>query len=165
MAGVLSVVGWSGSGKTTLIEKLIPLLQQQGMVLNVMKHTHHDVTFEAPHKDTARFRCAGAQEVVLVSPYRYTMTHELRDQPEPSLDTLLQRLAPCDLVLLEGFKEADQAKIEVHRRATGKAPLYPHDPNIIGVVSDAQLDTVLPTWGLNDVEAVAAFILQWLRKA
>jgi len=100
---LLAIVGWSGSGKTTLLEQLIPLLKAHGLRVNVLKHSHHDVQLEDPHKDSARFRAAGAGDVMLVSPYRYALIHELREEPEPNLDVLLQRLSPADLTLLESF--------------------------------------------------------------
>src|SRR5450830_1573726 len=83
---LLGVVGWSGSGKTTLLEFLISELGKHGKKLNVIKHSHHDVILEPPHKDSARFRAAGAGEVMLVSPYRYAIVHELHHTPEPSLE-------------------------------------------------------------------------------
>ena len=90
----LGIVGWSGSGKTTLLEKMIALLGRQQIRVNVIKHSHHDVSLEPEHKDTARFRRAGAQEVLLASPYRLAIMRELREQEEPELAQLLQMLAP-----------------------------------------------------------------------
>ena len=57
---MLGVVGWSGSGKTTLLEYLVARLAARGLRINVIKHSHHDVLLEPPHKDSARFRMAGA---------------------------------------------------------------------------------------------------------
>src|SRR5450830_1929559 len=98
---LLGVVGWSGSGKTTLLEFLISELGKHGKKLNVIKHSHHDVILEPPHKDSARFRAAGAGEVMLVSPYRHAIVHELHHTPEPSLEDLLPRLAEATLYWLK----------------------------------------------------------------
>ena len=133
---VLGVVGWSGSGKTTLLEFLIAELGRRGKTLNVIKHSHHDVVLESPHKDSARFRAAGAVEVMLVSPYRYAIVRELHAQPEPELQTLVSRLSAADLVLVEGYKWAAISKLEVFRPSVGKEANYPADSNILAVASD-----------------------------
>ncbi len=66
---VLGVTGPSGSGKTTLIEYLVRQLASHGWKVNVIKHSHHDFELEPPRKDSARFRHAGAAEVMIASPY------------------------------------------------------------------------------------------------
>lgn len=134
---LLGVVGWSGSGKTTLLEFLVGQLSAAGKSINVVKHSHHDIIIEPPHKDSARLRRAGANEVLLASPYRYVITRELREQAEPPLADLLARLAPADLTLVEGYKWEAIGKLEVYRPALGKAAIYPEDANIVAVASDA----------------------------
>ncbi len=42
--------------------------------------------------------------------------HELRDEGEPGLATLLGRLSPVDLVLIEGFKRDPHPKLEFFAR-------------------------------------------------
>lgn len=146
---ILGIVGWSGSGKTTLIEALLPLLSKSGLRVNVIKHSHHDVMLEPPHKDSARLRAAGASEVLLSTPYRYALMRELRGDPEPTLEQLLARLTPTDLTLVEGYKWTPIAKLEVFRPSLGKAALYPEDESIVAVVSDVPVPSHLPrkvTW-------------------
>jgi molybdopterin-guanine dinucleotide biosynthesis protein B len=134
---VLGIAGWSGSGKTTLLEYLLPQLAAQGLRVNVIKHSHHDLVLEPAHKDSARLRAAGAAEVLLASPYRYALIHELRGAPEPSLAEQLARLSAADLTLVEGFKREPIPKLEIHRPALGKPALYPDDADIVAVASDA----------------------------
>src|SRR5450631_3970105 len=117
---ILGVVGWSGSGKTTLLEYLLPRLIAHGLRVNVVKHSHHDLILEAPHKDSARMRAAGASEVLLTSPFRYALMHELRGDKEPSLAEQIKRLAPADLTLVEGFKWEPIPKLEVYRPVLGQ---------------------------------------------
>ncbi|MBC3886455.1 molybdopterin-guanine dinucleotide biosynthesis protein B [Undibacterium griseum] len=133
---LLGIIGWSGSGKTTLLEFLIGQLTAAGQRVNVVKHSHHDIIIEPPQKDSARFRTAGAAEVMLVSPYRYVITRELHAEPEPALQTLLARFSAADILLIEGYKWEPISKLEVHRPALGKPPLYPDDPCVIAVASD-----------------------------
>lgn len=165
---VLAITGTSGSGKTTLLEFLIAGLAGQGLKVNVIKHSHHDLELEPPRKDSARLRMAGAAEVMVASPFRMAIIRELRGAPEPSLDEQLDRLAPADLTLLEGFKAYPIAKLEVYRPASGKPPLYPHDPLVIAVASDQPLPPDLPSslaWlDLNQPQAVLAWLGGYLKK-
>ena len=133
MTPVFGIAGRSGSGKTTLIEAMLPLLGARGLKVSVIKHSHHDFEMEPPGKDSARFRQAGAQEVMVASPFRYAIVHELRGAPEPSLQEQVARLAPADLVLVEGFKQAAIPRIEVYRPALGKPPLHAEDLSLIHI--------------------------------
>jgi molybdopterin-guanine dinucleotide biosynthesis protein B len=151
--------GYSGSGKTTLIERLIPLFVREGLKLSVIKHAHHDFDLDTPGKDSYRHREAGASEVIVSGGHRWVLMHELRGAPEPTLEQQLARLAPCDLVLVEGYKHYPIPKIEVWRRAAGKPLLFPSDRHVIAVASDTPLETALPQFGLDDVEDIAAFVL------
>lgn len=159
---VFGLAGYSGSGKTTLIEKLIPLIRQEGLRVSVIKHTHHDFDLDRPGKDSWRHRQAGAQEVLLTCDARWVLMHELRHEPEPTLEEQLKVLSPCDLVLVEGFKQTPIAKLEVHRPAHGRPPLWPENPSIVAVASDAPLDCPLPLLDLNDAATIARFILDYL---
>jgi molybdopterin-guanine dinucleotide biosynthesis protein B len=134
---VLGVVGWSGSGKTTLLEFLVTRLSARGMRINIVKHSHHDILLEPPHKDSARLRMAGAAEVMIASPYRVAVMRELRGSPEPTLSEQLVKLAPADLTLVEGYKWEPIPKLEVHRPTLGQPALYPDDLHIVAVASDA----------------------------
>ena len=78
MERVFGVVGRSGSGKTTLIEAMIPWFNEQGLEVAVIKHSHHNLQFEPPQKDSSRFRTAGAREVIVASPYHYALFHWCR---------------------------------------------------------------------------------------
>lgn len=141
---LIGVCGWSGSGKTTLLEKILPLLSLIGLQVNVIKGSHHNVELEPPGKDSARIRRAGAAEVMLVSPYRYMLAHELKNENEPTLDELVSRMKQADLTLVEGFREAAIPKIEIFRPSLGKDPMYPDDDCIKAVASDEGKPDNLP---------------------
>lgn len=165
---VLGVIGRSGSGKTTLLEFVVKEMAARGLRVNLVKHSHHDLELEPPQKDSARLRLAGAAEVLVASPYRYAIVHELRGAPEPSLAQQLSRMGPADLTLVEGFKTDPIAKLEVFRPAVGQAPLYPHDLHVIAVASDSPAPVDLRAgveWlDLNAHEQVLAWLLQRLGK-
>lgn len=160
-AKIFGISGWSGSGKTTLIEKLLPLFRARGLVVSLIKHTHHGFDIDKPGKDSWRFREAGAQEVMLAGSQRWALMHELRGAEQPPLASLLAHLAPCDLVIVEGFKSAELPKIEVHRPSLGKPFFHEEFPAVVALASDAALDVALPVLDLNDPEAIAAWILNY----
>jgi len=159
---VIGIAGYSGSGKTTLIEKLVPLLVGAGLRVSLVKHAHHEFDIDQPGKDSYRHRHAGCTEVLVGSSRRWALMHELRGAAEPTLSEQLRRLAPCDLVIVEGYKSEPIDKVEVHRRDAGAPLLHPDDPHVIAVATDEPLATGLPQLGLDDVEGVARFILEHL---
>lgn len=158
---VLGLVGWSGSGKTTLLQRLLPLLVQRGLRVATIKHAHHEFDVDIPGKDSYEHRKAGASEVIVCSARRWVQMHELGGAAEPTLAELLQRLTPCDLVLVEGFKHERHPKLEVYRPVLGKPPLYVTDARVLAVASDAALPGTHPPWvDLNDAPAVVEQILR-----
>lgn len=160
---VFGIAGYSGSGKTTLLEKLIPCLTARGLKVSVIKHAHHGFDIDRPGKDSYRHREAGASEVMLSCGLRWALMHEQRDETEPTLNELLARLSPCDLVLIEGFKEEPVPKLEVYRPENGKPPLFPERSDIVAVATDGAIDSVLPILPLNDSQAIADFIINTLQ--
>ncbi|MDQ1817575.1 molybdopterin-guanine dinucleotide biosynthesis protein B [Massilia sp. CCM 9210] len=164
MHNLLGVIGWSGSGKTTLLEVLVSQLAAEGLRINVVKHSHHDVMLEPPHKDSARLRLAGAAQVMIASPFRVAVIRELRGEPEPTLADQLALLGPADLTLVEGYKWEAIPKLEVQRPSLGHPALYPNDPHIVAVASDEPRPDDLPdklAW--LDLNAPAT-VLAWLKQ-
>lgn len=159
---VFGIAGYSGSGKTTLIEQLIPRLTAHGLKVSVIKHAHHSFDIDRPGKDSWRHREAGASEVMLTGGERWALLHESRGAPEPSLEEYLSHFSPCDLILVEGFKHEAVPKLEVHRPANGKPPLWPENPHVVAVATDASVKTHLPVLDLNDVDAIATFVIDTL---
>jgi molybdopterin-guanine dinucleotide biosynthesis protein B len=159
---VIGIAGYSGSGKTTLIEKVIPVLAREGLRVSLIKHAHHEFDVDQPGKDSYRHRHAGCAEVLISSSKRWALMHELRGAEEAGLQEQLKRLSPCDLVIVEGYKNEPLPKVEVHRRAGHTPLLYPEDASVVAIATDEPLDTALPQIDLNDAEAVARFIIQHL---
>lgn len=165
---IFGITGYSGAGKTTLIERMLPLMIEHGLRVSVLKHAHHDFDVDRPGKDSFRHRQAGASEVLLVNASRWVLMRELRGAPEPTLAECASRFSPCDLLLVEGFKHDPIARLEVHRPAHGKPPLWPEQRRIVAVASDEAEPAGLPAglrWlDLNDVPAIVAFILDHLQR-
>ena len=156
---VMGIAGWSGAGKTTLLSRLIPVLVNRGFSVSTIKHAHHHFDVDYPGKDSHTHRVAGAKEVLVSSVNRFALMHELRGEAEPNLAHLLSMLAPVDFVLVEGYKPEPHPKIEVHRVANGKPFLYPNDPTILALASDAAIaDRNVTLLALENAEELADFV-------
>jgi len=157
---VIGIAGWSGAGKTMLLTRLIPRLTEGGVRVSTVKHAHHAFDIDTPGKDSHSHRAAGATEVLVGSARRWALMHELRTEREPVLAELLALLSPVDLVLVEGFKHEPHPKLEVHRTANGKPWLHPDDPSVMGLATDGEPPHAgLPVFGLDDVDAIAGFVM------
>lgn len=158
---VVGLAGWSGSGKTTLVGKLIPYLTARGLRVSTLKHAHAGFDIDAPGKDSHTHRMAGATEVLISSPRRFALVNELREQAELSLQELLRKLSPVDLVIVEGFKAYSHPKLEVYRVEVGKDFIHPNDPQIFAIASDKPLLGMrVPLIDLNDIELIAGWMLK-----
>ena len=157
---VFGLAGWSGSGKTTLMVNLIPELVGRGLSVSTMKHAHHDFDIDQPGKDSYEHRQAGAREVMISASKRWALMHEVRKEGEPSVDELIARMTPVDLLLVEGFKWHAHSKIEIHRPALGKPLLQNNDSNIVAVASDENIDDlIVPVFDLDNIIGIADFII------
>lgn len=164
---IFGFAGWSGSGKTTLIEQLIPRLVARGLRVSLVKHAHLGFEIDHPGKDSFRHRVAGCTEVLVTSPRRWALVHELRGEPELSMAGTLGRLSPCDLVLIEGYKRSGVPKLEIHRSRIGKPWLHPDDPNIVAIASDVPPGASAggrPHFALDGYDAIATFVATHARE-
>ncbi len=156
------VTGWKNSGKTGLVERLVAEFTRRGLRVSTVKHAHHSFDIDHAGTDSYRHRAAGAGEVLLASARRVAVMQELPpDAPEPTLEALLARLQPADLVLVEGYKRDAHPKIEAHRAATGQPLMAPGAPTIRAVASDSPegLETGgCPVFHLDDTAGIADFI-------
>ena len=157
---VFGITGWKNSGKTTMTEKLVAELCGRGWTVSTVKHAHHDFDIDKPGADSHRHRQAGASEVAVVSGRRWALMHELRGEEEPPLSAILARLAPCDIVLVEGYKREGHRKIETRRLdAKDTAPLAAADPHIVAIAADHEVaGGSLPVFDLDAIAVIADFI-------
>jgi molybdopterin-guanine dinucleotide biosynthesis protein B len=168
---VIGFVAYSGTGKTTLIEQLIAFFAQQGITVAVIKHTHHHFDIDQPGKDSYRHRKAGANEVLLVSDQRWVLMHELKQSSEPTIEEQLSKLSPCDLVIVEGFKNANIPKIELwraeHEECVVRGCKANEDLNILAIaypggkdaIKKPELNRDIPVLNLDDVEQIAQHVI------
>jgi molybdopterin-guanine dinucleotide biosynthesis protein B len=157
---IIGLAGWSGSGKTTLLARVIPVFVARGLRVSTVKHAHHGFDVDIPGKDSHTHRSAGATEVFVSSARRWAHIHELRGEDEPPLAKILARLAPVDLVVVEGYKRQPHPKLEVYRVEVGKPLLHPEDDWIVAVASDAPVpEARVPVIDLADAEKVADVLM------
>ncbi|MDP5324647.1 MAG: molybdopterin-guanine dinucleotide biosynthesis protein B [Litorivicinaceae bacterium] len=161
---IFGIVGWKNTGKTTLTERLVTTFTQRGLVVSTIKHTHHDVDIDVPGTDSYRHRAAGAHEVLLASGPRWALMHESSADAEPSLEALLDRLAPVDLVLVEGYKYGRHPRLEVYRAGTIQPPIGREDRSVLALVTDAVVDDWdRPRFDLDAIDTIADFIHHTVR--
>ena len=159
---IYGVTGWKNAGKTTLMERLVQEFVARGLKVSTVKHAHHDTDVDQEGRDSFRHRTAGAQEVMLASPKRWALMHELRGDAEPPLSELLARMSTVDLILVEGYKSEAHPKIEAYRSVSVKAPLAETNATIRAIASDCPVETDLPLLDLNDTARIADFISEEL---
>ncbi|HDZ9162363.1 TPA: bifunctional molybdopterin-guanine dinucleotide biosynthesis adaptor protein MobB/molybdopterin molybdotransferase MoeA [Vibrio cholerae] len=162
---LLGFAAYSGTGKTTLLEALLPKLTTAGLRIGLLKHAHHDFDVDKPGKDSYRLRKAGASQMLIASRNRHALMTETPDA-EAAFDYLLTRFdaEKLDVILVEGCKNIAFPKIELHRAEVGKPWLYPHDENIIAIAADEAVETALPQMHINDLDAIADFVLDYVNK-
>lgn len=159
MPPVISFIGRSGSGKTTLLEKLIPELVGQGFLIGTVKHHHgRDFAMDIPGKDSWRHKQAGASVVALSSPVGLGVIRDT-DHDIPLSELVSSYFNEMDLVIAEGHKGADIPQIEIFRSAVHPEPLPGEKPNLVAMVSDAEIARDVPVFALDDVAGLASFIV------
>lgn len=166
MIPLLAIAAWSGSGKTTLLKALIPVLCARGVRPGIIKHTHHNMDVDKPGKDSYELRKAGAAQTLVASQQRWALMTETPEEPALDLAYLASRMdsSKLDIILVEGFKHEPTAKIVLFRRAAGHdVEELMLDEHVVAVASDIALNVSVPTLDLNDVEAIADFILAWMK--
>ncbi|MEM7072635.1 MAG: molybdopterin-guanine dinucleotide biosynthesis protein B [Pseudomonadota bacterium] len=153
------ICGLSGSGKTELVCRLLTHFRAQKLKLATIKHAHAHFDLDQAGKDSWRHRHAGASEVLIASMNRWALIHEQKPAMPPHLPTLLAKLAPVDLVLIEGFKRTICPKIEVRRPGYQGPELWRSDPAILACASEQPIPDGPCFLKLDDLRAIADFIL------
>lgn len=160
MQKVIGVCGFKNSGKTTLVEKLVRHLTEQGYKISTVKHAHHDFDIDQEGRDSFRHRKAGATEVAVVSQNRFAIMNELRGAEPPTLNEILAKLSPCDLVIVEGYKRDTHDKIEVRNLGLNHPLLAGDDPTIVAIAVTGEIEnSTIPVFNRDDVSNLAQFII------
>lgn len=161
---VWQIVGFKNSGKTTLVCSLVERLAAKGVRTAVIKHDAHDFDIDHPGTDSYRHRKSGAGAVALVSSRRTAVIEET----ETGLDELIGRFSGYDMILVEGFKQAEYPKLVMVRSREDHA-LASQLTSVKAVVSWLTEDAVqesmdlqpgsVPVFGVNDTGRVTEWLL------
>ena len=153
---VLTVIGKSGSGKTTLLEKLITELTNRGYrVATVKHHSHSDFEIDHPGKDSWRHARAGSRHIYIVAPDK-TASYRQLDQPI-ELDEVTKNIHDVDIILCEGYKQANKPTLLVVR-AANNLELVGNPQYWFAVAADFPLDLHVPQFDLNDYLSITDLI-------
>jgi len=162
---VFGITGWKNSGKTTLVTGIVKLLSERGFSVATIKHAHHAFDIDHPGKDSYQHRAAGAQQVIVTSKQRWALMHELSSGDEPTLEELLSKLTPVDIVIVEGFKRCHHPKLAVIRPDHNPEPL-PDESPLVAIASDQSIDPKIygcdgPLFSLNQIDSIVDFIVEY----
>lgn len=153
-APVVAFIGRSGAGKTTLMERVVRELSVRGRRVATVKH-HSHVGFEIDRegKDSWRMARAGSRHVVVASPDKVAAYRTL--DRELSLEEVVAGIEDADIILVEGYRDANVPHIEVVRDTPG---FLGSPERRVAVVTDLPLDVGVPVFGFDDVTGVAEFV-------
>ncbi len=118
-------------------------------------------------KDSYELRKAGAAQTIVASQQRWALMTETPDEEELDLQFLASRMdtSKLDLILVEGFKHEEIAKIVLFRDGAGHRPEeLVIDRHVIAVASDVPLNLDVALLDINDVEGLADFVVEWMQK-
>lgn len=156
---IIAFVGRSNSGKTILLEKLIPMINDRGFQVGVIKHTSGKYSLDTEGKDTHRHGEAGAKSVVFATPGGFALFHY-----EPwDLEKISQLMPDVDLVLVEGHRAGGPwPKILVHRTGLGEPPEIARPQDVIAFIGEPipQEYIGIPNFEPSDLNGIANFILE-----
>ena len=161
---LFGLAGWSGSGKTTLSTKLIRNFTKIGINVGTLKHAHHKFDIDKPGKDSYNLRKAGAKPVIISSKERFALIQENDQNEEKSLFKMLEMFSKepinkCDIIVVEGYKNENIPKLEVHRSIINKPFLFKNDKNIFAIASDNEKVTTIPSLDLNNINSITNFLI------
>ena len=156
------IVGRSDAGKTTLIEKLVPSLKSLGLRVGTIKHDVHGFDIDHPGKDSWRHKQAGSEATLISSPAKLALVMDT--DHDHNLDELTPYFNGLDLILTEGYKRETKPKVEIFRPEVYDTPLCVDDPDLIAIMTDADVDLGVPKFKLDDVSGLARFIFDWRSK-
>ena len=157
----ISFIAHSGTGKTTLLTQVIAILKQRGYKVGIIKHDAHRFEIDHPGKDSHRFTEAGADSMLISSASKLALVKQ-HQQPPPIDELITEHFPDVDLVLIEGFKQSGLPKIELFRSGHSTELLCrdtKHDPQLVAVASDTELQVDVPVLDLNNPAAITDFVV------
>lgn len=155
---LVTIIGKSGCGKTTLLEKLVAEFKQRGLkVATVKHHSHRGFEIDQPGKDSWRFAQAGSDHVVIAAPDKIAAYRKI--EQELSLDEIAAEIADVDLILVEGYRQAEKPSLEVVRAGNNRGLISSREQRF-AVAADFPVNAGVPRFDVDDVTGIADLIEQ-----
>ena len=146
--------------KSELVRRLVVELTGRSLRVSTIKRVSDAVDLERHGSGTWKHRKAGAEEVMVASASRFALLREMpEDTQEPDVGSLLARMAPVDIVLLDGFRRSSYPKMEVVPSGQDHALLAPNDPMVLAVTSERPVTAPVPHVPLSDIGALGDFVM------
>tara|TARA_B110000014_G_C19602995_1_gene319490 strand:+ start:27 stop:512 length:486 start_codon:yes stop_codon:yes gene_type:complete len=158
MNKIIGITGWKDVGKTHYANLIIKLLVKKGYKVGSIKHAHDDFDIDKPGTDSFKHREAGSEQVIISSSKRWAKITENNNENEKSLEELLQEFHNVDIVVVEGFKKDNHAKIEILSKNLKNRNKEIN--NVIAIVSDDLKDAITPVFKKSDIENLVEFIIK-----
>ena len=156
---VIGIIGASALNKAPFVEMLIASFRFEGWSVSTIKRAPDGFDMDRPGKTSWARREAGCHEVMLVGDRRLVLMQEFRADPAPALGTLLARLEPVDLVIVEGFQSAAVPTIEICVAASGRPARWPQNRHVVALVADEPIAAPLPQFALADIAGLSDFVV------
>lgn len=156
---VIGIVGFKNSGKTYLAQQLITYYTNKKMKVASIKHAHHQFEIDKENTDSFLHKKAGSKQIIISSSKRWAKIVELNDQKEKNLNELLLEVENSDIVIVEGYKNESHPKIEIIKKKS-KEFLFNKINNVVAIVSNEKIDTEIKQFNIENVNAIAEFVLQ-----
>ena len=156
MIPVISLVGYSNSGKTTVLVEIISELKSRGYKVATIKHHGGDFDIDHEGKDTYRHMESGAVTKILSSPNKFALISKV--EKEKTLDQLIEYVEGVDIIITEGFKNENKAKIEVFRQANKKERIKGIEKELLAVISDDEITDKVVKFSFENIKGIADFI-------
>ncbi len=155
MKPYVAIVGKSKSGKTTIIINVIKEMKKRGYRIATVKHHNHHDHFDTEGKDTYLHYQSGADKTLISSPSAYGIFSRVKN--ELSLEDLINKCDDVDLVIVEGYRLTSSNRIEIVRSSRSEDRIC-QDDEVMATITDVNLSSEKPMFGLNDYEKITDFI-------
>lgn len=152
------LLGASALREQDFVYKLIASLRLDGWSVSSIKRVPDGFDIDQPGRGSYVRREAGCSEVMLVGDRRLVLMQEFRASAEPSIASLLDRMNPVDVVMVEGFRNGVLPTVEVWLRSSGRTPRWLQGPNVFAIVSDEPVDTPIERFAPGDVGRLASYV-------
>ena len=160
---IFGIIGWKDTGKTYFVQRIISNLSKLNFKVASIKHAHHDFEIDKPNTDSFLHRKAGSQQVIISSSKRWAKITELQTSSEKTLDDLVNELDNPDVIIVEGYKNANHPKIEIIKDALDDSTfMFNYLKNVTALITDIQIGSFKKKqFKKNQIDKIVQHILDY----